>query len=136
VVLGILVAAGATGLPQGSAYDVLGSRLLPYIVAAGLALTGLAILIAGFVRRGPSEVQAPDLAPIVLIAVALVVAIVVIRTLGWIPVAAVVFALGARAFGSRRLALDLVLGLAFGAGTFVLFNYALGLNLPAGSWIR
>jgi putative tricarboxylic transport membrane protein len=115
---------------------VLGSRLLPYIVAAGLALTGLAILIAGFVRRGPSEERAPDLAPIVLIAVALVVPIVLIRTLGWIPVAAVVFALGARAFGSRRLALDLVLGLAFGAGTFALFNYALGLNLPAGSWIR
>ena len=28
------------------------------------------------------------------------------------------------------------LGLAFGAITFVLFNYGLGLNLPAGSWIR
>jgi putative tricarboxylic transport membrane protein len=131
-----VVTAGATGLPQGSAYDVLGSRLLPHIVAAGLALTGLATLIGGFVRRGPAEAKAHDLAPIVLIVVALVVPIVLIRTLGWIPVAAVVFTLGARAFGSRRLALDLALGLAFGAGTFVLFNYALGLNLPAGSWIR
>jgi putative tricarboxylic transport membrane protein len=135
-VLGLVVAAGATGLPQGSAYDVLGSRLLPYIVAAGLALTGLAILIGAFLRRGPAEAQGLDLGRIVPIVVALVVPIVFISTLGWIPVAAVVFALGARAFGSRRLALDLTLGLAFGAGTFALFNYALGLNLPAGSWIR
>jgi putative tricarboxylic transport membrane protein len=115
---------------------VLGSRLLPYIVAAGLALTGLALLVAAFVRRSPSEEQAFDLVPIVLIVLALVVPTVFIRMLGWIPVAAIVFALGARAFGSRRLALDLALGLAFGAGTFLLFNYALGLNLPAGSWIR
>jgi putative tricarboxylic transport membrane protein len=115
---------------------VLGSRLLPYIVAAGLVLTGLAILIGGFVRRGPAEAQALDLARIVPIVVALIVSILFIRTLGWILVAAVVFALGARAFSSRRLVIDLALGLAFGAGTFVLFNYALGLNLPAGSWIR
>jgi putative tricarboxylic transport membrane protein len=135
VVLGIAVAAGATGLPQGSAYDVLGSRLLPYIVAAGLGLTGLAILVGAF-RGAQAEPQALDLARVVPIVIALIVPIVLLRPLGWIPVAAVIFALGARAFGSRRWALDLALGLAFGAGTFVLFNYALGLNLPAGSWIR
>ena len=74
--------------------------------------------------------------PVLWIVGALIIPIVLIRTIGWIPVAALVFALGARAFGSRSVLLDLALGLAFGIVTFVLFNYALGLNLPAGSWIR
>ena len=64
----------------------------------------------------------------------LIVPIIFIVALGWIPVIAVVFALGARAFGSRRILLDLALGLAFGIVTFLIFNYALGRNLPSG-WI-
>ena len=134
--LGIAVGIGATGFPQGSLYDALGSRLLPYIVAGGLVLTGLAILIGALGRRAPGETEALDLGPVLWIAAALIVPIVLIRTMGWIPVAALVFALGARAFGSRRTWLDLSLGVALGVVTFALFNYALGLNLPAGSWIR
>ena len=135
VALGAAVVVVARGFPGGSVYDALGPRLLPYIVGAGLALTGLSILAGAF--RGPKgEHEALDLAPVLWIVGALVVPIVLLRTIGWIPVCAVVFALGARAFGSRRVWLDLALGLAFGALTFALFNYALGLNLPAGSWIR
>jgi putative tricarboxylic transport membrane protein len=135
-VLGIAVAVVARGFPGGSIYDALGPRLLPYIVAGGLVLTGLAILIGAFRSRRAARPEALDLAPVLWIVGALIVPIVLIRTLGWIPVAALVFALGARAFGSRSVLLDLALGLAFGIVTFVLFNYALGLNLPAGSWIR
>jgi putative tricarboxylic transport membrane protein len=62
----------------------------------------------------------------------LIVPIVFILWLGWIPVITVVFALGARAFGSRRTVLDLGLGVAFGVVTFVIFNYGLGLHLPVG----
>ena len=133
--LGAAVGVGAAGFPEGSLYDALGSRLLPYIVAGGLVLTGLPILIGAW-RRGLGEAEALDLGPVLWIAAALIVPIVLIRTIGWIPVAALVFALGARAFGSRRTWLDLSLGVALGIVTFALFNYALGLNLPAGSWIR
>jgi putative tricarboxylic transport membrane protein len=133
--LGVTVLVVARGFPGGSAYDALGPRLLPYIVGAGLGLCGLSIL-AGAFRGRKGEHEALDLAPVLWIAGALVVPIILLRTIGWIPVCAVVFALGARAFGSRRVWLDLALGLALGAVTFTLFNYALGLNLPAGSWIR
>jgi putative tricarboxylic transport membrane protein len=135
VLLGIAVVVVARGFPGGSIYDALGPRLLPYIVGAGLILTGLTIFTGAF-RRHPAEREALDLFPLVWIVAALLVPIVALRAIGWIPVATLVFALGARAFGSRRVALDLALGLAFGIVTFVLFNYALGLNLPAGSWIR
>jgi putative tricarboxylic transport membrane protein len=135
-VLGVAVAVVATGFPGGSAYDALGPRLLPYIVAVGLGLTGLSILVGAFARVRPAEPETLDLAPVLWIVGALIIPIFLIRTIGWIPVAALVFALGARAFGSRRVVLNLAFGLAFGIVTFALFNYALGLNLPAGSWIR
>lgn len=134
VLLGIAVVIVARGFPGGSQYDALGPRLFPYIVGGGLALIGLVIFAEAF--RGRKDVESMDFGPVLWIAGALIVPIVLIRPLGWIPVCAVVFALGARAFGSRRLWLDLVLGITFGVVTFGLFNYALGLNLPAGSWIR
>jgi putative tricarboxylic transport membrane protein len=136
IALGIAVGIGATGFPQGSLYDALGPRLLPYIVAGGLVLTGFSILIGALRGRSLGETDASDIGPLVWIAAALVVPIVLIRAAGWIAVAALVFTLGARAFGSRRTLIDLALGLALGIATFALFNYALGLNLPAGSWIR
>lgn len=133
--LGIAVVTVARGFPGGSVYDVLGPRLFPYLIGAGLFLTGCATLVSAY-RRRERESEALDLVPLLWIVGALVVPIVLIRTAGWIPVSTLIFALGARAFGSRRVWLDLALGLAFGVVTFALFNYVLGLNLPAGSWIR
>lgn len=132
IILAIVVVVVAHGFPGGSVYDVLGPRLLPYLVALGLALCGLSVLAGAFRRPARPPLEAMDILPVALIAVALIVPILLITTLGWIPVAAVVFALGSRAFGSRALLLDLAIGLTFGVVTFVLFNYALGLNLPAG----
>ena len=126
---------GATGFGGGSTYDVLGPSLLPFIIAGGLILTGLPILIGAFVARAPAASPEPlDWIPVVLITLGLIVAIVFIRTLGWIPVVTVVFALGARAFGSRRTVIDLGLGFAFGIVSLAVFNYGLGLNLPGG-WL-
>ena len=132
VVLGIAVALGARGFEGGSTYDVLGPRLLPFLIAGGLVLTGLPILIGAWRRPAAASQQELDLAPVLLIVAALIVPILLIRTLGWIPVAGLTFALGARAFASRTPLRDLALGLAFGVVSFVVFNYGLGLNLPGG----
>ena len=122
VVLGAYVAIDASGYHDGSTYDGLGPSLMPYIIAAGLILTGLPILVGGLLSRGRTgAVEQIDWMPIAFI-----------LWLGWIPVITVVFALGARAFGSRRTVLDLGLGVAFGIVTFVIFNYGLGLHLPVG----
>jgi putative tricarboxylic transport membrane protein len=135
VLLGIVVAVIARGFPGGSAYDVLGPRLLPYIIAAGLILTGLPILLGAFRRARRLAPEPWDVVPLLLIALALIVPIVLIQRLGWIPVCAVVFAIGARAFGSRRVGVDLAIGLVFGGITYLLFNHVLGLNLPLGSLV-
>jgi putative tricarboxylic transport membrane protein len=135
VLLGTYVAIDATGYRDGSTYDGLGPSLLPYIVATGLILTGLPILIGAFVARAQSaSIGQIDWMAVALITLGLIVPIALIAALGWIPVITVVFALGSRAFGSRRTLLDLALGFAFGVATFLFFNYGLGLHLPAG-WI-
>lgn len=135
IVLGGYVAIDASGYHDGSTYDGLGPSLLPYIIAAGLILTGLPILIGAFVTRASAEPDEQiDWMPVAILTVALILPIAFIVLLGWIPVVTVVFALGARAFGSRRTLLDLALGLAFGIVTFVVFNYGIGLHLPSG-WI-
>ena len=133
IVLGAYVAIDASGYHDGSTYDGLGPSLMPYIIAAGLILTGLPILIGALLSRGRAgPVEQIDWMPIALITLGLIVPIAFILWLGWIPVITVVFALGARAFGSRRTVLDLGLGVAFGIVTFVIFNYGLGLHLPVG----
>jgi len=133
ILLGAYVAIDASGYHDGSTYDGLGPSLLPYIIAAGLIFTGLPILVRALLARA-APVEPIDWMPVALITLGLIIPIVFIVMLGWIPVIAVVFALGARAFGSRRIVLDLGLGLAFGIASFVIFNFALGRQLPSG-WI-
>ena len=59
-----------------------------------------------------------------------VVPIFVIRPLGFPVAAALAFALTARAFGSRRVLLDLAVGLGLGLACWLLFSRLLGLSLP------
>ena len=58
------------------------------------------------------------------------VPIFVIRPLGFPVAAALAFALTARAFGSRRILLDLAVGLGLGLACWLLFSRFLGLSLP------
>jgi putative tricarboxylic transport membrane protein len=136
--LGIAVALVARGFPAGSAYDTLGPKLFPFIVAGGLVLTGAPILLRALLAGGGAtgRPEPVDGWPVLMIAGALLVPVLLIGTIGWIPVAGVVFLIGARAFGSRRPLVDLLIGLAFGGATFVLFNHVLGLALPAGSLLQ
>jgi putative tricarboxylic transport membrane protein len=135
ILLGTYVAIDASGYHDGSTYDGLGPSLLPYVIAAGLILTGLPILIGAFAARAPAKAaERVDWMAVGLITLGLIIPIPLLLVAGWIPVISVVFALGARAFGSRRTVVDLGLGLAFGIVTFVIFNYGLGLHLPGG-WI-
>jgi putative tricarboxylic transport membrane protein len=135
VLLGAYVAIDASGYHDGSTYDGLGPSLLPYVIAAGLILTGLPIVFGALFSRAAAAPAAQiDWMPVALITLGLVVPIPFILVLGWIPVITVVFAIGARAFGSRRTLMDLGLGFAFGILTFAIFNYGLGLHLPSG-WI-
>jgi putative tricarboxylic transport membrane protein len=143
--LGLAVAAaggvwvhGALTLPQRAQYAVVGPGLFPLLIGAGLVALGLLLLVQ--VGRGerfePQEGEDVDpTAPVsrrafwtTLAGVA--VPLVTMRPLGFAVTAALAFALVARAFGSRRLPVDLALGLAIGLVAWFVFSRLLGVSLP------
>lgn len=133
-ILGLYVSYDATTYSDGSAYDNLGPSLMPIIIAMGLVASGLAISKSTLgAEAEDTSLEPMDWKPVVLIGLAIAISIVCLTTFGWVPVIAVVFALGSRAFGSQRYVLDLLAGLAFSVTTFAIFNYGLGLSLPVGT---
>ncbi|MGH7267630.1 MAG: tripartite tricarboxylate transporter TctB family protein, partial [Candidatus Rokuibacteriota bacterium] len=55
-----------------------------------------------------------------------------VRPLGFPVAAALLFTLGARGFGDRRVLRSLAVGAALGLGVYFAFSRALGVSLPGG----
>jgi putative tricarboxylic transport membrane protein len=133
LILGVLIAI-ETMRSTISVGTVVGPALFPYLIATGLVLVGLALLrqaVAGHIaHEGGVEL---DGVAVALVSAGLVIQMLFLETLGWIPASTILFMVVARAFGSRRIVKDAILGLALTAASFGLFNYGLDLNLPVGS---
>lgn len=111
--------------------QTLGPQMMPFLVGALLLLFGVLTIIAGLRGAAPPR-EAADWTSVVWIAGGLAVMILLIRTAGLIPACAALFAATARAFGSRRPAIDLVIGAAMGLAVYLFFVRLLGLTLPSG----
>lgn len=136
--LGVVWLYGGLSLPQAATYAVIGPGLFVTVVGLGLLLLGglLVVAVARGERFEPQEAEdadrdrPPSRRAFWLTAVAGALPIALVEPLGFPIAAAATFGLVARAFGSRRLGLDLVLGLALGTACWVLFSRLLGLSLP------
>lgn len=138
IVMGGVWLHGALSLPQVATYAVIGPGLFVTVVAVGLIVLGLLLLVA--VARGerfePQEAEdadpsrPPSRRALWMTAAAGALPIPLIKPLGFPIAAALTFALVTRAFGSRRLWPDLLIGLALGVGCWALFSGLLGLSLP------
>jgi len=138
VVFGLVWIYGALTLPHAVTYAVVGPGLFPALIGAGLVALGALLLVA--VARGerfePQEAEdadasrRPSMAAFWTTVVAGAVSIVAVRPLGFPVAAALTFALTARAFGSRRLPVDLLVGFLLGVACWLLFSRLLGLSLP------
>jgi putative tricarboxylic transport membrane protein len=129
---------GALALPQAATYAVVGPGLFPAVIGSGLVVLGV-LLIAAVARGEPFVPQEtedadasrrPSRTALWTTTAAGVLPIFLIRPLGFPIAAAITFALTARAFGSRRLLPDLVVGGLLGAACWLLFSRLLGLSLP------
>jgi putative tricarboxylic transport membrane protein len=117
----------------GASNAVVGPRLFPYLIAAGLVIVGASLLREAFAGRiAHQQGLELDFGAVILVSVGLVAQLLLLEALGWIPASTILFMVVARAFGSRRLMIDALLGLALTAAAFGLFNYGLDLNLPIG----
>ena len=135
---GLVWLYGALSLPQAATYAVVGPGLFPAVIGGGLVLLGVLLFVA--IARGerfePQDAEdadasrPPSRAAFWTTVVAGAVPVFVIRPLGFPVAATLAFALTARAFGSRRVVLDLGVGLVLGIACWALFSRLLGLSLP------
>jgi putative tricarboxylic transport membrane protein len=136
IAIGCVCLYGAMGLPQGARYAAVGPGMFVTGAGGGLVILGVILLvqIARGERFEPQDAEdatgseRADPRALGLAFVAALVPIFTIDPLG-LPITALIsFVLVARAFGSKRLLLDMFWGAALGCLAWLLFS-RLGLQL-------
>lgn len=126
-----LIVVDATRIEITSTYGF-GPTAVPYVIAAGLALLGIAHVAMAWLGDWPIPEPA-DLPPILIILGGFGVLIAIIGLGGgFIPATAILFAATATAFGRRAILTDLTIGLVLAVAVFLLFDKVLTLSLPYG----
>jgi CBS domain containing-hemolysin-like protein len=136
LVLGVLYGVLAVGEGLGSVGDT-GAGFFPFVVAVVLVAASVVVLVQSRREQEPVEEVADDddvhwwrIAGV--LAAALLVPAVG-ETVGMIVTLSVALVLIAKIMGVARWWSALVLGVAFGAATWLLFVYWLFVPLPAGT---
>lgn len=137
-----LVAAAAVIVWQGFQVrasfgsQAVGPQMAPFVVGAFLAVLGVMTVLEGWRGEAPPR-EADQFGAVAWIAGGLVAMILMIKTVGFVPACAVLFAATARSFGSTRPLADLAVGAVLALVIFLFFVKLLGLSLPSGlaeSW--
>jgi len=135
--LGLFVAVETSMLEVAPTHATVGPRLFPFLVAAGLIVVGALVLREAFFGHVAHERGFElDWPPVALVSAGLIAQLLLLESLGWILATTLLFVAVARAFGSRRLLLDAVIGVVLASLAFGVFNYGLGLSLPKGTLVE
>ncbi|MBL0403336.1 tripartite tricarboxylate transporter TctB family protein [Microvirga aerilata] len=133
--LAVLVAVETVSLTPPTQQATVGPAFFPLLVALGLAANAAALFWQALRGRVSADQWLKhDMAPMLIVLAGLVLQMALLTTAGWIVATTLLFATVARAFGSRRIVLDLLIGFLLSAASFYMFNEVLGLSLPQG-WI-
>jgi putative tricarboxylic transport membrane protein len=136
--IGALVFGGSFFLPTGGGYAQVGPGVVPRVVGLGLLVIGAFLLREAFSGgfAGVDE-EAEQHLPMHwgyfawasggIIAYGLLV-----EPLGFIFASTILFIMVARGFNDRRWLFNAIVGVVLAMVVFAMFNYGLGLNLPAG----
>jgi putative tricarboxylic transport membrane protein len=138
VALGAFILIGSYNLPTGGGYAQVGPGVVPRIVGVVMLLLGALLLrealTGGF--RAVDEAEERRLgmgwASFAWITAGLFAYGALIDGLGFIVSSVLLFMAVAAAFGSRRWALNAATGTVLAVAIYAIFNYGLGLTLPAG----
>jgi putative tricarboxylic transport membrane protein len=135
--LGLFVAVETSMLKVAPTHATVGPRLFPFLVAAGLIVVGALVLHQALFGHVAHERGFElDWVAVALVSAGLIVQLLLLESLGWILATTVLFVAVARAFGSRRLAVDAAIGVLLASLAFAVFNYGLGLSLPTGTLVE
>jgi putative tricarboxylic transport membrane protein len=144
LVLGVLIAAGATQISSDAGYGGVGPNFLPWLVGGLLALCGAFILweaSSGGFREMEETTGAEHAhwAGFVWVSAGLLANAALITTIGFILSCTLCFVFAVRGFRSaegrldlspRALVIDALIGAAIAAPVFWMFTQALAINLP------
>ena len=101
--------------------------------------TGVLLLVEALgtgYRHLPEEARGRyDWSAYLWVAGGLIAHMALIAGIGFVLAGTLLFVCVARGFGSRRLARDLLIGLALNAVVYLLFTRLLTLSLPWGAWL-
>jgi putative tricarboxylic transport membrane protein len=139
-VIGGYVLYDASTLRPGFADQPVEPNAFPFVI--GAVLLALAVLLAVATARGDvpqadegEDVDlsvASDWRTVGLLVAVFALNIALIDTLGWAITGALLFAGTAWVLGSRRIVLNLLIGVALSVGTWYGFYVGLGVPIPAG----
>ena len=141
VLFGVLIIWQTTQIRLTPAYSLVGPRVIPYIVGAGLVLVGAWLAyeaLTGRVATGSTDSEdadptlPTDWRTVGLLVLALIAYLFLIEPAGFIIASATLFVGAAFAMGSRRLARDIAIGIVMATVLYIGLNRGLGLSLPAG----
>jgi len=144
LLLALALGAGAVSIPSAAGYGGVGPNFLPWVVAAGLAVSG--VMIVREARTGgfrnmepPSGAPRANWIAFAWVSAGLLANAALITTVGFIFSCAVCYLLavqglrgaaGQAALRPRTLAVDLATGVAIAAPVFWTFTQFLAINLP------
>lgn len=132
IAVAAVIAADAAGMRVPPVHAKVGPRVFPYLVSSGLALSGAVIAWQAWSRKFVTEEQQTDWAAVAIIAAGLVLHMNLLKPLGFVPAAIVLFLSVAFAFGSRRYLRDAAVAAGLALAAYLAFTRLLGLQLPAG----
>jgi putative tricarboxylic transport membrane protein len=144
--VGVLISTTTIREPPGST-NTLGARVVPYAVGALLLVSSLIVFVGQLRGRfgHPEAGEDIDLehgtawVPTGILAVSFVSLMATIPLLGWPLGVTILFAGASLALGAKRWWLAILIGLAMGVVTQLVFGTLLGLSLPPTgaltSWI-
>ena len=144
LVLGLLIAAGATQISSEAGYGGIGPNFLPWVVGGLLALCGVFLtweaLSGGFRDlEAPSGADTGHWPGFVWVSAGLLASAALITSIGFILSCTLCFVLAVRGFRSsegrldlslRALIVDALIGMAIAAPVFWMFTKFLAINLP------
>ena len=132
IAIAAVIAMDAMNMRVPPVHSKVGPRVFPYLVSCGLALSGAAIAWQAWNRSFLVEAQETDWGAVAIVAAGLVLQINLLKPLGFVPAAIILFMAVTFAFGSRRFLRDGIVAIILAILTYLAFTRLLGLQLPAG----
>ena len=133
MLLAAIVGWQTTVIPDNAIYAKVGPKVIPWLSTALLAAMGVALTVMGL-RGGWEHEDAgeTDYRSLGLLVLGLILNIVLIDRAGFIIASTVLFAMTARAFGSRQILRDVSIGFVLALVAYLGFDRGLGYKIGSG----